>query len=64
MAEKKEDELQWESKTARMRLEMRSSPSLLKAVDEWRRRQEDIPTRSEAFRRLVEIGLKAQRRKW
>jgi hypothetical protein len=29
----------------------------LKALDQWRRKQEDMPTRSEAIRRLVEIGL-------
>ena len=26
-------------------------------IDEWRRKQVDLPTRSEAIRRLVEIGL-------
>ena len=28
-------------------------------IDEWRRSQEDLPNRSEAIRRLVELGLKA-----
>jgi hypothetical protein len=28
----------------------------LKTLDQWRRKQEDMPTRSEAIRRLVEIG--------
>jgi hypothetical protein len=32
----------------------------LKQIDDWRRRQEDKPQRSEAIRRLVEIGLKAK----
>jgi hypothetical protein len=27
------------------------------AIDEWRRRQPDLPSRSEAIRRLVELGL-------
>ena len=30
------------------------------AIDEWRRKQEDLPSRSEAIRRLVELGLKAR----
>jgi Arc/MetJ-type ribon-helix-helix transcriptional regulator len=29
------------------------------AIDEWRRKNADLPSRSEAIRRLVEIGLKA-----
>jgi hypothetical protein len=29
------------------------------AINEWRRRQEDLPNRSEAIRRLVELGLSA-----
>jgi hypothetical protein len=29
------------------------------AIDAWRRSQEDLPNRSEAIRRLVELGLKA-----
>ena len=32
-------------------------------VDEWRRVQPDIPGRAEAIRRLVEIGLEAERSK-
>jgi hypothetical protein len=32
----------------------------LKQIDEWRRKQDDKPLRSEAIRRLVEIGLKAK----
>ena len=30
---------------------------LLQAVDEWRRRQPDIPNRAEAIRRLLEQAL-------
>jgi hypothetical protein len=30
------------------------------AIDEWRRKQPDLPSRSEAIRRLVELGLKAR----
>jgi metal-responsive CopG/Arc/MetJ family transcriptional regulator len=29
-------------------------------IDEWRRKQADLPSRSEAIRRLVELGLKAK----
>jgi hypothetical protein len=31
------------------------------ALDAWAARQDDAPTRSEAIRRLVEIGLKAKK---
>jgi hypothetical protein len=30
----------------------------LKQVDEWRRKQDDVPTRPEAIRRLAEVALK------
>ena len=39
------------------RFEMRVPPSFLKAVDEWRRKQADLPSRSEAIRRMVEQAL-------
>jgi uncharacterized protein len=39
------------------RLELRASAELLKRVDEWRRHQPDIPSRSSAVRQLVEIAL-------
>jgi hypothetical protein len=31
------------------------------AIDEWRRKQQDLPSRSEAIRRLVELGLKVKK---
>ncbi|MBR1194085.1 hypothetical protein JQ609_32450 [Bradyrhizobium sp. AUGA SZCCT0169] len=31
---------------------------MLAAVDEWRRKQSDLPTRATAIRRLAEIALK------
>jgi hypothetical protein len=34
----------------------------LKAIDEWRREQPDLPSRTEAIRRLVETGLTAPKR--
>jgi len=33
----------------------------LKAIDEWRRQKADLPSRADAIRRLVELGLKAKR---
>jgi hypothetical protein len=36
-------------------------PELGCAVDEWASSQSDEPSRSEAIRRLVEIGLKAKK---
>lgn len=39
------------------RLELRTDPFFLLAIDDWRRRQPDAPSRSEAIRRLIEIGL-------
>jgi metal-responsive CopG/Arc/MetJ family transcriptional regulator len=41
-------------------LQMRVSEEFLKKVDAWRRKQEDLPGRSEAIRRLVEMALKAK----
>jgi hypothetical protein len=40
---------------------VRLPDGLRTAIDDWRRRQQDLPTRSEAIRRLVEIGLTAKR---
>jgi uncharacterized protein YfbU (UPF0304 family) len=39
------------------RFEMRLDPSVLEQVDAWRARQRDLPSRSEAVRRLVDAGL-------
>ena len=39
---------------------VRVQPDMAKALDDWRRRQEDLPGRPEAIRRLVGIGLKAK----
>lgn len=36
----------------------RFQPALLAAIDEWRKEQPDLPTRPEAVRRLVEVGLR------
>jgi Arc/MetJ-type ribon-helix-helix transcriptional regulator len=56
MDERKSD---WDwSSTAR--LEIRFPVEFLRAVDQWRRKQDDLPNRSEAVRRLVELGLKVK----
>jgi hypothetical protein len=39
------------------RVEMRLDTSFLKTVDNWRRKQRDLPSRAEAIRRLAERGL-------
>jgi hypothetical protein len=35
------------------------SASELQATDDWRRRQDDLRARSEAIRRLIQLGLTA-----
>ncbi|HEY4395012.1 MAG TPA: YfbU family protein [Polyangia bacterium] len=39
------------------RFEMRVDEDILEKLDRWRREQDDLPSRAEAMRRLVEIGL-------
>jgi hypothetical protein len=39
---------------------MRLSDEFMASVDAWSARQDDAPSRSEAIRRLVELGLKAK----
>ncbi|MDA9482965.1 hypothetical protein XI07_13190 [Bradyrhizobium sp. CCBAU 11445] len=34
----------------------------LKMLDDWRRKQEDLPGRPEAIRRLVDLGLGSKKR--
>jgi len=46
-----------EKKPASERFEMRVPSAWLAKVDDWRRQQEDIPSRAEAIRRLVEKAL-------
>jgi hypothetical protein len=41
------------------RIEIRLKPSQLAAVEEWRRRQMDLPVRAVAIVQLMEIGLEA-----
>jgi hypothetical protein len=42
-------------------MQMRVSQSFLKSIDDWRRRQPDMPSRAEAIRRLVEQALKGKK---
>jgi nitrogen regulatory protein PII len=39
------------------RIQLVASVEFGKIVDDWRRRQHDLPSRSEAIRRLVDLGL-------
>jgi len=39
---------------------VRMSTGILGTIDDWRRKQEDLPGRPEAIRRLVELGLKVK----
>ena len=36
---------------------VRLQPELASPLDDWRRKQADLPSRAEAIRRLVELGL-------
>jgi uncharacterized protein YfbU (UPF0304 family) len=45
------------AQTMTERFEMRLDPTVLNKLDSWRAKQDDLPSRSEAVRRLVEIGL-------
>jgi hypothetical protein len=41
------------------RIQLVISKGQVREIDEWRRRQPDLPSRSEAIRRLIEAGLNA-----
>jgi metal-responsive CopG/Arc/MetJ family transcriptional regulator len=43
-------------------IQMRVNEDWLALIDNWRRAQPDLPSRSEAIRRLVEIALKEEAR--
>jgi hypothetical protein len=36
---------------------VRLQPEMIDQIDNWRRDQEDLPSRAEAMRRLAEVGL-------
>lgn len=50
-----------ESPMRNARFQMKIPEDLLERVDEWGGKQQDVPDRSEAARRLIEAGLKAQK---
>ena len=43
-----------------VRVDLMMMPSELRTIDEWRRHQPDLPTRAEAIRRLIQLGLTAK----
>jgi len=45
-----------------VRLQMVIAPSQVAAVDAWRKAQDDLPSRSEAIRRLVDLALGSKKR--
>lgn len=49
--------------SATTRFEIRFPVEFLEAIDLWRRKQDDLPNRSEAIRRLAERGLKAKEKR-
>jgi hypothetical protein len=42
------------------RIPVMMSSEEVAAIDEWRRKHPNLPSRSEAIRRLIELGLKAK----
>jgi hypothetical protein len=46
-----------------IRFEVRLQPDLGDEIDDWRRKQRDIPSRAEAARRLIERGLEVEKQK-
>ncbi len=43
------------------RIQLVASQEFSKTVDDWRRHQSDLPSRSEAIRRLVQMGLRYEK---
>ena len=54
MPHKLDDEIQ--------RLNMVAPAAWVKNIDDWRRREPDLPNLSEAIRRLVEMGLESAKK--
>jgi len=46
-----------------IRVDLMMTASELRAIEEWRRHEQDLPTRAEAIRRLIQLGLTAKARK-
>lgn len=43
-----------------IRFQMVISPAQIAAIDGWRKGQNDLPSRSEAARRLMNVGIEAE----
>lgn len=43
------------------RFELRLPPEMGDEIDAWRRQQDDLPSRAEAARRLIQLGLEAEK---
>ena len=41
---------------------VRVQPDMARLLDDWRRKEDDLPGRPEAIRRLVELGLRAAKK--
>ena len=54
MPTKLDDEIQ--------RLNLVAPTAWVKKIDDWRRKEPDLPNTSEAIRRLVELGLEAAKK--
>jgi len=54
MPQKLDDEVQ--------RLNMVAPTAWVKKIDDWRRREPDLPNLSEAIRRLVDMGLESAKK--
>lgn len=50
----------YHSRMTKLRLDIYPPPELVAAIDKWRGAQRDVPTRAEAVRRLVEVGLQVK----
>jgi hypothetical protein len=40
--------------------QMRATDEFLRRIDDWRRQRQELPSRAEAIRRLIEAGLRAE----
>lgn len=57
-SDQSEPERKPRARTAGTLVGTRFQPDLLAAIDLWRKAQPDLPTRPEAVRRLVELGMR------
>jgi Arc/MetJ-type ribon-helix-helix transcriptional regulator len=51
-----------QSKPAKRKRGIRLGPSIVKEIEDWRRAQREIPSRSEAVNALLQRALKAEQR--